>query len=226
VRRPSRAPWHGMGGPGRTQHRDGATPPTPRGWVRRLRIRVRDRATARPDTWWWLLVLGSVAVVAGIAVLAWPAAALRTVAVLIGLWLIATGLVRLAAALADRSRPGDRQRLDAFVGVSCVVAGVACLGNTDATLAVLAAIVALQWLVGGILDIVTGLRTDRPERAWLVALGALSCLAGVMLLVWPRFSLEAFVVVTAVATVGIGVLDVVAALRLRRLATRMTAPRE
>jgi uncharacterized membrane protein HdeD (DUF308 family) len=93
-----------------------------------------------------------------------------------------------------------------------------CLGNPAATLSLLALVLALQWVAGGVADVVTALRGRRPERRWLLALGALSTVAGVVFLVWPDLSLLTFVVLGAASAIGLGVLDVVAGLRLRRVA--------
>jgi uncharacterized membrane protein HdeD (DUF308 family) len=192
--------------------------PTPRGLLRRLRDRVRARATTVPGAWWTLVTLGVLSVGAGLAILVWPAAALRTVAAVIGVWLVVAGLVRLAGALADRASPADHRRMLAFVGLACVGGGLVCLGNPAATLSLLALVLALQWVAGGVADVVTALRGRRPERRWLLALGALSTVAGVVFLVWPDLSLLTFVVLGAASAIGLGVLDVVAGLRLRRVA--------
>jgi uncharacterized membrane protein HdeD (DUF308 family) len=189
---------------------------TPRVWVERIRTRVRDRAVAQPRTWWVLLALGAISVAVGIAMLVWPALALHTIALVIGAWLVAAGLTRLVAALLDRSPPRERQRLSALVGVVCVGAGLGCLARPHLTLGLLAVVLALQWLVGGVVDIVTGLRGAKAERRWLVALGAVSCLAGAVFAVWPAVSLLTFNVLTAAGAIGVGLLDVTAGLRLRR----------
>lgn len=185
--------------------------------VDRLRTRIRLLARMRPDAWWSLVLLGVASVAVGVAMLVWPHAALRAVALLIGGWLVVAGAVRIVAALADRNRPRDRQRMSVAVGLACVAAGVVCLGDTTTTVRLLAFVLAAQWLVAGIGDILDGVRDQRPGRAWLVVLGVLSTVAGSVFLVWPMGSLVAFLVLAAGSTIGIGVMDVVAGLRLRRL---------
>jgi uncharacterized membrane protein HdeD (DUF308 family) len=179
--------------------------------VDRLRARTRSRAR-----WWSLLVLGAGSVTVGVAMLVWPHATLRVVALVIGGWLLVGGVVRVVTAFADRSLPRDRQRMAAGVGIACAVAGSVCIGNAHATLRLLAVVLAVQWLVGGAGDIVEGLRDRRPGRRWLIAIGVLSCLLGVAFLAWPAASLLTFVGFAAVSAIGIGVLDIAAGLRLRR----------
>jgi uncharacterized membrane protein HdeD (DUF308 family) len=94
---------------------------------------------------------------------------------------------------------------------------VVCLGDTTTTVRLLAFVLAAQWLVAGIGDILDGVRDQRPGRAWLVVLGVLSTVAGSLFLVWPMGSLVVFLALAAGSTIGIGVMDVVAGLRLRRL---------
>ncbi len=200
---------------------DGLT--TPQGLLARLRGRVRDRARSRPGAWWSLGVLGVASTAVGVTMLVWPGIALRAIALVIGAWLVLAGLTRLAVAVSDRSKPRDRQRLSAFVGLACLAAGLVCLGDTTTTLDLLAVVLGLQWLVGGAVDVVNGLRASRSERRWLIALGVLSCLAGAVFLIWPAVSLLAFEVALAISAIGIGVLDVTAALRLR-VADRRASP--
>jgi uncharacterized membrane protein HdeD (DUF308 family) len=190
---------------------------TPRGWAVRLRGRVSDRARARPESWWMLLTLGVLSVALGVGIILFPFAALHLAALVIGAWLVVVGATRLVATLVDREQPRDRQRLSAFVGVACVVAGLLAFRDVTGTLRVLAAIVALQWLIGGVVDIVKGVRSTAVERGWLIALGVLSCIAGLVFLVSPKLSLLAFSLLTAVSGVGIGVLDIAAGLRLRAM---------
>jgi uncharacterized membrane protein HdeD (DUF308 family) len=190
---------------------------TPQGLAGRLRGQVSDRARARPESWWMLLTLGVVSLALGVGIILFPFAALHLAALIIGAWLVAAGVTRLAATLVDRDQPRDRQRLSAFVGVACVLAGLLALGNVHGTLRVLAAIVALQWLVGGVVDIVKGVRSTVVERGWLIALGVLSCVAGAVFLVSPKLSLIAFGLMIAISGIGIGVLDIAAGLRLRAM---------
>jgi uncharacterized membrane protein HdeD (DUF308 family) len=165
-----------------------------------------------------LLALGVVSVVLGTTIIIFPFAALHLAAIIIGTWLIAAGVTRMAGALTNRSKPRDRQRLAALVGVACILAGLASLRDVHGTLRILAIILAVQWLVGGAVDVFNGVRSHQAERRWLVALGALSCAAGVVFLISPALSLLAFNLMTAVSAIGIGVLDIAAGLRLRTIA--------
>jgi uncharacterized membrane protein HdeD (DUF308 family) len=192
---------------------------TPRELLDRLRDRARLRARSRPGVWWWpLLVLGSGSVLVGAAMLVWPRLALGTIALVLGGWLLVTGVTRVVGALLDRSRPRDRQRMGALVGIACVAAGAVCLVDSAATLRLFGILVGLQWIIGGIGDVIDGLRDHRPGHGWLVALGGVSTLAGVGFVVWPAVSLVTFVLLAAGSAITIGVLDIAAGLRLRRLA--------
>src|SRR3712207_3127939 len=77
--------------------------------------------------WWIPLVLGLVSIGFGVAVLVWPGPSLGVLAVLVGCWLILSGVARIVGAFL----PGGvaHRVLSAIVGVLLVVAGFACLVN-------------------------------------------------------------------------------------------------
>jgi Short repeat of unknown function (DUF308) len=64
----------------------------------------------------------------GIAVLAWPRETLRTLGVLIGIWLTVAGAACVLGAFVSKRGIG-RQVLSGTVGVVLLIGGVACLRN-------------------------------------------------------------------------------------------------
>ena len=155
-------------------------------------------------------------VLCGVILLVWPRAALVGVTVLIGVWLFVVGVVRLGEALLSRDRTRLDQWLAALVGVACMAAGVLCWRNPRVSLALLALLVGLKWLASAALHLIDGLRHDGPERSSLIAMGVGTGVAGLAFVVWPQLSLGAFVLLTGVGAVIIGVLQITAAVRLRR----------
>jgi uncharacterized membrane protein HdeD (DUF308 family) len=166
--------------------------------------------------WWTVVVLGLVSVLFGIVVLVWPNATLRVMAVLVGIWLLVAGILRIAGAFLPGAGLG-RQVLSGIVGVVLVLGGLACLRNLVTALAVLAFMVALTWIFSGLAEVVVAVQATGATRAALLVLGVLSLLAGFVFLVTPRLSLAALIVLTGVSALVIGVGELALAVQLRKV---------
>lgn len=180
---------------------------------------------ARDDTIAWTsgLALGTTSVLFGVAVLAWPDATLRVAAVLIGLWLLVAGITQIVTAVL--SGEGARgQVLSVIVGVLFVVAGVACLRDLVTALVLLAFIVALRWILGGLATTVLAFQAIGASRIGLLAVGIVSVAIGIAFLAIPKLSLTALLILAAVGALVAGVGEIVVALRVRR-AGRNVRPR-
>src|SRR5688572_2923159 len=122
------------------------------------RLRSRARRRARNGRWRPLAVIGALSVVAGVVMIVWPVPSLGVVAVLIGGWLLCAGGMRVATALLARSGSRDSRRMSVFAGLASVAGGGVCLVRPDATVRLFAAVLAVQWIAGGVADVVDGLR--------------------------------------------------------------------
>jgi uncharacterized membrane protein HdeD (DUF308 family) len=105
----------------------------------------------------------------------------------------------------------------ALRGLAAVLFGLMAIIWPDITVGVLVALFGAFALVGGAFTIIAAFQGDTSDRWWYVADGMLSILIGVIAWVWPgltALSLLAFVAVWAIVT---GVLEMVAAFRLRKV---------
>ncbi|WP_127503905.1 HdeD family acid-resistance protein [Actinoplanes solisilvae] len=159
---------------------------------------------------WWLALTAAVSGVAvGVLMIVWPQVTLRVVAVLFGLWLLVHGAVRLARAIAGRGRDGGERALAGVIGLFFVVAGVVALRNLLLSLTLIVTLIGLMWLIGGLVELVSAFGGARGAyRVWSVALGALSVIAGIVVLAWPGLSLKTLVYVTGGWLVVMGLLQV------------------
>ena len=172
-------------------------------------------AEPSPFPWWLVLLLGGTSVLFGTAVLANPGGSLRALSVLVGLWLLVSGIVRVVVAFVP-GRGLGRQILSGLVGLLFVVAGVACLRDLVKALGLLALMVALGWLFSGLTAIVMSVEAQGLPRFLLVAIGAFAMVLGFILLVSPGASLAAVVLLTGISAVLVGGVEVVGAFVLRR----------
>ncbi len=178
-----------------------------------------DDASLR--SWWRRVALlgGVVSVVLGLILVIWPDATLYVVAVLIGLWLILAGAVRVAqAAFIPESRGAGARVLEAIVGVVFIVVGVLCMKNLTRSLTLLALVIGIAWLFGGIVEIFSAFSPAMHGwgRIGGIALGVIAIAAALTILVWPEPSLRVIVWVTGLWLLALGLVQLFLAWRARK----------
>jgi uncharacterized membrane protein HdeD (DUF308 family) len=170
--------------------------------------------------WMPSLLAGFATVVIGIAVLSWPDATVRVVGALFGLNLLITGLVRAGLCLVLTSYPSLYRVLGVVFGVFTAIIGIVCLRNVTASAVLLILIVAIGWLLEGVVEIAAGvLGADDRTRKWRIADGVLSAGAAIVILIWPALSLRTFLAVGAVLLIVVGLAQIVLSIGTAR-ATR------
>jgi uncharacterized membrane protein HdeD (DUF308 family) len=161
-----------------------------------------------------LVMLGGASVLLGALILLWPDATVTVVAVLFGLQLLFNGVVRLVQSLAvDDARAGTRVLL-ALLGLLSIVVGVLCLRDPLQTVALLALLLGLFWLIAGLIE-VSNAMTDRTSGHTVTGLlGVLSILAGLTVLAWPRPTLLVLTVLLGIWILVFGIVMIVTGLRM------------
>jgi uncharacterized membrane protein HdeD (DUF308 family) len=190
----------------------GTTQPTWRSTVTSQQVVMRESGLF---PWWSVLGLGILSVLLGIVVLAWPEATLQVMAALAGLWLVLGGLMRIFNAFVAGGGVG-RQVLSGIVGVVLVLGGAFCLRNIVTTVSLLALVVAVTWLLSGIAEMVMAFEASGSSRMWLLALGIVSIVIGLIFLLTPSLSLYTLVLTTGTGFIVTGAIQVVFGVKLRK----------
>lgn len=168
--------------------------------------------------WWQPVLVGVLSVVFGVVVWIWPGATLYTFAILVGVWLITLGVSRLFSAFVYAPGTTTGQHvLSGLAGVLYLIGGAICLRHLVVSLALIAAFVALQWLLTGIADIAAAMHTEGGQRVWLIVAGVLSLILGVVFLSLPGLSLSFFLVFTAITALIVGIGQIGVGVRLRSM---------
>ncbi len=107
------------------------------------------------------MVAGVVAVVAGIALIAWPSASVKTVAVIVGLAFLISGVSVLITAVSAR---GEGYGLVVGLGVIPAFVGLVFIIWPGPTVALLMILVGLSALLFGIAAVVHALVSRRTRR--------------------------------------------------------------
>lgn len=141
--------------------------------------------------------------------LIFPVAALKSIALLFGIYLILAGAGRVYTAITARtSRSGWRWFVGA-VGVVVIAAGVLCFLDPFASLLAVEMIIGIGWMLDGVTCFVAAFSLfRRGTRLALVITGVVSFLFGLVLLLVPGVALLSFLFLAAIFLVVIGVVGI------------------
>ena len=169
--------------------------------------------------WGWVLAYGILTLLAGVAVLAWPSETLLVIAVLFGVQLIISGIFRFVGALASDDLTGGTRVMLALLGVLSIIIGLWAVRHAVLTLVALIVFLGIFWVINGLIEIFAALsHRDMPDRGWSVLMGVLSAIAGIIVLAYPDLTLVGLAVILGIWLLVFGILEIIAAFRLRKLA--------
>jgi len=169
-----------------------------------------------------MMTFGVISLLAGVAVLAWPGRTLIVVAVLFGIQLVVTGIFRFVAAFASEDLTGGTRVLLAVLGVLSLVIGLYAVRHVPVTLLALALLLGIYWIINGVVELFMALSArEVPGRGWTGVMGALSVVAGLLVLVYPAISLLTLVIVLSVWLLVLGVMEITLAFRARSAGHRV-----
>ncbi|MFF9565668.1 HdeD family acid-resistance protein [Leifsonia sp. NPDC014704] len=163
-------------------------------------------------------VSGLLALVLGIVLLVQPIKTLAALAVILGIYFVIAGAIRLGMGVFSKGISAGIRALNVILGVLLVVAGIVIFRNSVAAAATLVifavAFIAVGWIIEGVIAITESVRTTTP--AWPVAYGILSILAGIIMLFLPASSAVVLVVFAGIALIVLGAFGIVRAFTFGR----------
>jgi len=165
--------------------------------------------------WWLVVVLGVAISVVGILLLANLASAAFTLALLIGLGLLLTGIEEIVEA--DR----HQKRWPSYVlGAIWIVTAIWAVAWPGVTLWALAVVIGIGLIAGGIVGIAFAISYRRELPFWGVWLldGLVSIAFGVMALAWPRATIIVLAILLGIRVLFRGLSTISFGLSLRTLA--------
>jgi len=167
------------------------------------------------------IVSGVSALVFGILVLVWPKTTLLVVAILFGLQLLISGVMRIVGGIMDSGAEGWEKGLSITFGVLIVLAGIFCLRSPGLSLLTLLVVIAIGWVVDGIMNIVLGIQSPHGERLGQIIMGGVFLLGGILLLVFPKPALLTFVLLGGWILILFGIVTLIAGIWALRVSRRL-----
>jgi uncharacterized membrane protein HdeD (DUF308 family) len=168
--------------------------------------------------WWAFLALGVVSVVVGFLLVLDLFAAVTTLALLVALGLVVSGIGELMTAGRYRSVLGI------VAGVVLVVGGVLAAVWPDITLWVLAVVVGIDLIVSGVARIMGAVQLRVEGWGWLLFGGIVSLVVGVLALVWPDATVLVLGILLGLRILLYGVAEIMFGLALHDVHSSLEPP--
>lgn len=181
--------------------------------------------------WKTALLSGILAVLLGIAVLAWPAITIIVAAIFFGAYLLVTGISQVFLAFSLHVSAGGRILLF-LSGAASVVLAVLCFVSLQDSILLLAIWIGIGFIFRGVATAVSAISDPTlPGRWFEIFIGVVSLIAGMILLMRPFESLATLTQVVGIWLIIIGVFEVGTAFGIRseskkagELKEKVTAP--
>ena len=175
-------------------------------------------------TKWALVIRGLVSIAVGILIVSRPVASVAAFALVIALWAIVDGIVRIAHSFELRAIAPHWWVL-LLTGLVGVVFGIAALYYYPGLSLSFAVVLTALWLIfGGVLTAWLAIqeRTLGVTWGWTMALGVLAIVAGVLAFMYPGVTLVWILsLIAAFALVG-GIVMLVGAWKLQSFEQRLS----
>jgi len=164
--------------------------------------------------WQATVILGALTLILGVVVSFHPSGSLNVLAVLLGILMILSGIFHLI-------RVFDQEELHrvwlGIAGLMFIVVGVILIRHLHLTRAVIGLIIGITWIVQGLAALIGGISSDAREgRAWWIAFGVISLIAGIVVAATPASSLNVLAVLLGIWFIIMGIFEIIGGLMLRR----------
>ena len=176
-----------------------------------------------PHLWKSTLVSGLLALALGVLVLVLPGDSLVVAAVLFGLYLLVTGVAQVVFAFSLHVSAGGRVLL--FIsGAASLILAVLCFRHFGQgyALLLLAIWIGVGFILRGVATSISAISDPHlPGRVWQIILGAISLVAGIVMMGSPFASLAILTLIVGIWLVVIGVFEIVSSFGIRSASNRV-----
>ena len=168
--------------------------------------------------WTSAILSGLFAVVLGVVILAWPEPSVVAAAVLLGVYLVASGVALVFLAFSLPASAGSRF-LNLISGVASVALGILAFRHFGQGYAVLllAIWVGVGFIFRGVSVTASAIAVPVfPGRGWAIFFGFIGIIAGFVVLAYPFDSIETLALVVGACLIILGEVEVGSGVGMRR----------
>ena len=167
--------------------------------------------------WWLFLLSGILLFIAGCGVIRYPVGTYASIALLLGVVVVAVGVAHIYFAVAN-SKILPKRPWHLILGIVDLIIGILLLTYPDITMAVLPPLVGIWFLIRGASLLVyafTIRRLHGSSWGWFLAGGILIAIFAGFIMYYPIFEFFTIVVWTAAALMITGISNMLLAFRLK-----------
>ncbi len=154
------------------------------------------------------IILGIIALAAGILALFFPTAVVVTLVVFFGIALLAIGILRIASAVSTSRMYGSTRGTNAVIGIIMLIVGALILFFPAIATATIVILIGFAILIYGLGRLVVGGAARNLSgglRAALIVLGVLLAIFGIIIILFPVVGVYTYAFFVALALMLIGI---------------------
>jgi uncharacterized membrane protein HdeD (DUF308 family) len=159
----------------------------------------RDRASADllrdvTRSWWVLLVIGCLSVIAGVIVLAKPSDSLSVLVIVCGIFIVLSSVLELWTVVS-----GSRSGTAVLLGVLGIVIGILLIRHPIGGVTAAILLVGVWFVAIGVIRLLDALTMERGK--WALAVAGLQIVAGIVLVASPHIGFATLALLIGIALI-------------------------
>lgn len=163
-------------------------------------------------------VSGAAALIIGLLITFWPKGSAIVLTVMLGIYFLIAGIAYLGLGIFSKGISGGARALDIILGVLFIIGGILVLANPTESAVVLGiflgVLVGILWIIEGVVALAQS--SDAPSRGWAIFFGILGVIAGIVLLFSPLWGAVILFIITGIALIVLGIMQIVRAFTFGR----------
>ena len=180
---------------------------------------LQDSVGEVARVWWVVLVVGLIFTGFGIVMLFNVAAGATAIAIIVGAFLIFDGLTEVMSG----GRRGGSRAWAVVLGLLIIIGGIVVIVWPGVTFLVIAIVWGVTLLVGGIARVVSAAMLRGYAWGWLVVLGIVETILGILMLAWPDVTAYVILLLIGIYSIIAGIIQIFLSFQLKKAPERLAA---
>jgi len=152
-------------------------------------------------------IRAAAALIIGVLVLVWPQSTVSILAILLGIYFVILGVVRVIQGFADKDLNGGGKAANFIIGALILAAGVIVIKNPFETAVFIVLLVGISWIFEGVATLVDTARGNGDGVS--IVIGILIALAGVVVVLFAPAATTAYAIFFGIVLIIVAILDFV-----------------